>query len=58
MDWAAMTAVCRIAEKAATLSERTVGGVAEMLQRQHRHSSDLSGVTKVLAVMDARLYPE
>jgi hypothetical protein len=56
MDWeAAMTAARRSAEKAATLGERSVGGVAEMLHRQNRHSSDLAAATKTLAHNDARL---
>lgn len=58
MDWAAaMTAACKSAEKAATLSERTVGGVAEMLRRQVRHSSDLTATMKKPTEMDARLSP-
>lgn len=56
MDWeAAMTAARRSAEKVATLGERTVGGVAEMLHRQSRHSSDLAATTKMLEQIDARL---
>ena len=35
--------------------ERSVGGVAEMLHRQSRHSSDLAAATKALAQIDARL---
>ena len=56
MDWeAAMTAARRGAEKAATLGERSVGGVAEVLHRQSRHSSDLAAAIKALAQIDARL---
>lgn len=56
MDWeAAMRAARQSAEKAATLGERTVGGVAEMLHHQSRHSSDLAAATKTLAQIDARL---
>ena len=56
MDWeAAMTVARRSAEKAATLGERTIGGVAEMLYRQSRHSSDLAAARKTLAQIDARL---
>lgn len=56
MDWeAAMKATRLSAEKAATLAERTVGGVAEMLHRQSRHSSDLAATTKTLAQIDASL---
>jgi hypothetical protein len=56
MDWeAAMKTARRSAEKAATLGERTVGGVAEMLHRQNRLSADLAAATKTLAQIDARL---
>lgn len=56
MDWeAAMKAARQSAEKAATLGERTVGGVAEMLHRQSRHSSGLAAATQMLAQIDARL---
>lgn len=56
MDWeAAMTTARRSAEKAATLGERTVGGVAEMLHGQRRHSSDLAAALRTLEQIDARL---
>src|SRR5690625_2923988 len=56
IDWAAaMTATQQSAEKAAALTERTIGGVAELLQQQSRHSSALSDATKRMATMEAQL---
>lgn len=56
MDWeAAMKAARQSAEKAATLGERTMGGVAEVLHRHSRHCLELAAATKALAQTDACL---
>ncbi|WP_229582882.1 hypothetical protein [Paracoccus sp. S-4012] len=56
MDWeAAMTATRTSAEKAALYADRTVGGVAQMLDQQRRLSSLMADLTKAQTKAESRL---